>query len=68
MANRPQRMKIRDIRRIISATRSAGVNIGSVKVDPATGEVTITAGKPGVANGSGLDDWMATHADQAEGH
>jgi hypothetical protein len=59
MSNRPQKMKIRDIRRIISATRSAGVDIGSVKVDPATGEVTITAGKPGASVGNPWDEATA---------
>jgi hypothetical protein len=49
VANQKQAMRVRDIRRIIGATRAAGVDIGSVTVNPNTGEVTVSAGKPGAS-------------------
>jgi hypothetical protein len=68
MVNRPQKMKNRDIRRAVSAVRSAGIGIDTIECDPTTGTIKITTIKPGVASGSGLDNWMEKHADQAEGH
>jgi hypothetical protein len=68
MVNRPQKMKNRDIRRAVAAVQSAGVAIDTIECDPTTGRIRITTTKPGVASGSGLDDWMEKHADQAEGH
>jgi hypothetical protein len=52
MANKPQKMKMREIRRAVTGVRSAGVDVGAVKVDPATGVVTVIVGKPGAPDTS----------------
>jgi hypothetical protein len=63
MANRPQVLKVRDVRKVIRAARSAGVEIGSIECDPNTGKIRITAGKPGT---SATNPWDVTNAADKE--
>jgi hypothetical protein len=46
MANRPLKMKNRDIRRAVSAVKALGLGIDTVECDPATGRIKITTIKP----------------------
>jgi hypothetical protein len=45
MGNMPHVYRDRDIKRVIKAARDAGIEPGGVKVNPATGEITVFGGK-----------------------
>jgi hypothetical protein len=61
MVNMPQKMKNRDIRRAVSAVKSAGLAIDTIDLDPATGKIKITTIKPGAPSAN--NEW-----DEALGH
>jgi hypothetical protein len=63
MVNRPQKMKNRDIRRAVTAVRSAGVGIDTIECDPATGKIRITTIKPGAPDTSVDNPWDQAVAD-----
>jgi ABC-type Zn uptake system ZnuABC Zn-binding protein ZnuA len=58
-------MRTRDIRRIVETVRKTGVEVVSVKVNPNTGEVTVSANKPGAPSVT-INPWDATHASNEE--
>jgi hypothetical protein len=69
MSNRMRAFKDRDVKRVIKAIRESGFEIARVEVNPRTGTIAAVVGKPGERDAKGaLEDWMAKHADQIEGH
>jgi hypothetical protein len=52
MANATHAFKDRDVKRVIKASRAAGLDPASVEVDPTTGKITVYAGKSGGMPGS----------------
>jgi hypothetical protein len=68
MSRGPSRFKQRDVARLVKATIATGLKVTAVRVDPQTGVVTVETGEPGEQHSSPLDEWMAKHARQAEGH
>jgi hypothetical protein len=65
MANRLHAFKDRDVQRVIKAARSAGLDPVAVEVDPKTGRIKVTTGKPSEAHGGDLDKWMAKRGKDA---
>jgi hypothetical protein len=65
MANRVHAFKDTDIKRALRASKDAGYTPTGFELCPHTGRIKVLfdAGQPGVVSGSGLDDWMAKHAD-----
>ena len=69
MANQPHTFRDRDIKRVIKVVRASGLDIARVEINPETGAIAAVVGKPGERDTkSALEDWMAKHADQIEGH
>jgi hypothetical protein len=68
MSRGPCTFRHRDVLRAIKATTAAGLHVLAVKIDPQTGTIEIVTGDSLEQNSAPLDQWMAKHARQAEGH
>jgi len=70
MANQVHTYKDRDIKRVIKAVRSAGLEPTGVELDLAARKIKVTvSSKSDKSNeGADLDQWMKTHADSSQGH
>jgi hypothetical protein len=66
MANQVHKFKHRDVVRAVKAARAAGIAADQVRIDPNTGAITV--GPARSPEGNPLDQWMASRADQTEGH
>jgi hypothetical protein len=57
------------VKRTVKAVLDAGVGVAHVEVDK-DGKIVVIAGRPGEHNTEAnvLDEWMAKHADAAQGH
>ena len=70
MASAPSTFRQRDVTRAVKAVTKAGVNIRRVEIDRA-GKIAIITGSetsPQDETSNSLDQWLANHAHQAEGH
>ena len=70
MASAPSTFRQRDVTRAVKAVTKAGVNIRRVEIDRA-GKIAIITGSetsPQDEISNSLDQWLANHAHQAEGH
>ena len=70
MASAPSTFRQRDVTRAVKAVTKAGVNIRRVVIDRA-GKIAIITGSetsPQDETSNSLDQWLANHAHQAEGH
>lgn len=54
----PPAFKQHDVTRALRAAKAAGLEIGAVEIDPATGKIVIRPGAPAPAAGNELDQWM----------
>ncbi|WP_286297256.1 hypothetical protein [Aminobacter sp. SS-2016] len=55
-----------DLVRAIKGATAAGVNIGRVEIDPATGKIVlVTSAEVAVEAGNPVDEWMKRHARSA---
>jgi hypothetical protein len=62
MPRGPRAFKQRDVTRVMRAVKAAGVDIGRVEVDLATGKIVIVTNACSREQVSDLDKWTATHA------
>ena len=70
MASAPSTFRQRDVTRAVKAVTKAGVNIRRVEIDRA-GKIAFITGSetsPQDETSNSLDQWLANHAHQAEGH
>jgi hypothetical protein len=68
VTNQVHKFKDTDVKRVIKAARAAGLNPVGVEVRVKDGVIRVFGNDVAEStSGSGLDDWMAKHADQAEG-
>jgi hypothetical protein len=70
MPNAPHAFKDRDVKRVIRASRAAGVEIDAIEVDPRTGKIRIISkGAVATSEQTALDIWKAKkqHARHAQG-
>lgn len=58
----------RDLARALKAASAAGLKISAVKINSQTGMIEIVTGDSLGQDSSPLDQWMAKHARQAQGH
>jgi hypothetical protein len=68
MSRRPQTFRQRDVIRAVRAATAAGLHVAALKINPQTGTIEIVTGDTPEQDSSPLDQWMAKHARQAEGH
>jgi hypothetical protein len=61
VANAIHKFKDRDVKRVIRASQMAGIEIGSIEVDPNAGTIKIITNKPS-AELSGANPWDRKHA------
>jgi hypothetical protein len=70
VARAPSTFRQRDVTRAVKAVTKTGVSIRRVEIDRA-GNIAIITGSETAPQGetsSPLDQWLAKHAHQAEGH
>jgi hypothetical protein len=71
MGKKPSTFKESDLRRAIVAARKAGVEIGRIRIDR-SGTIELVPksadDRPESESASDLDQWMAKHAHQTQGH
>jgi hypothetical protein len=66
MSRGPQKFKKRDVTRTLQAVRAAGEKVVRVEIEGC--KIVVVVGEPGKTETvTPLDQWMARHADQAEG-
>jgi len=53
MPNTTHAFRDRDVKRVIKASRAAGVEIDAIEVEPKTGLIRIIAGRPRIGDQSG---------------
>ena len=63
-SERPKTFRQSDLKRALSAAKSAGLEVKHVEIDPTTGRIiiTTTAGSSTQPSSTPLDNWLATHA------
>jgi hypothetical protein len=66
-------LRRRSVRALVNAVRKAGCDVARVEYDPISGKVAIittqTTGAGGQSGGGNdLNDWLAKHARDAQGH
>jgi hypothetical protein len=62
MPRGPCRFRQKDVTRAVRAAQAAGINIGRVEIDPATGRIAIETNSPSKEEVSDLDKWISTRA------
>jgi hypothetical protein len=68
VVNKLHKFKDRDVKRVIKAARSAGLEPTGVEVNPVTGAIRVITGKSAAEQNNALDQWMTKHAGDAQGH
>lgn len=71
MVNAIHKFRDRDIKRVIKASRAAGIEVDAVEVDPRTGRIRIISkAAVAISEQTPLDTWKANkqHARDAQGH
>jgi hypothetical protein len=69
MARAPSKFRQGDVTRVVKGVVAAGVEVMRVEVD-IDGRINVIASKLGnaPAGANALDQWMAAHAGEAQGH
>ncbi len=63
MAGKRAQTRQVDIQRAVRAVTAAGLEVGKVEVEPATGKIVVTTRSEGAGSESTLlDQWLANHA------
>lgn len=66
MPRSPCNFRESDVRRVVKAARSSGIEIGRVEIDSINGRIAIFPQDSTQKNeAASLDDWMEKHAGQA---
>jgi len=68
MSRGPYTFRQSDVVRAVKASRAAGLRVSGVRVDTHTGVIEVVTGEEARQDSTALDEWMAKHARQAEGH
>ena len=62
---RPKAFKQHDVTRALRGAKAAGLEIGAVEIDPASGKIVIRPGAPAPAAGHELDQWLRENGNAA---
>jgi hypothetical protein len=57
-----------EIRNAVEAARAAGIEVGAIDIDPKTGRIKIISKCANQEPITDLDEWIAKHARETEGH
>jgi len=68
MSRAPCTFRQHDVARLVKAATKAGLRVSGVRVDTHTGVIEVVTGEEARQDSTALDEWMAKHARQAEGH
>jgi len=68
MSRGPRTFRQTDVSRAVKAAIAAGLKVSAVRINPQTGMIEIVTGDTPGQDSNLLDQWIAKHARQAEGH
>ena len=68
MSRGPLTFRQRDVARLVKVAAAAGLRVSGVRVDTHSGVIEVVTGESAGQDSTPLDQWMAKHARQTEGH